>query len=165
MERPNGSSPRIGMATDASGPPIYWDASAVLSTLVADAHSRVATALLRRSAPKLLSTLALAEALAVLRRLELAGEIRPDDRRRAAASLLASPWLRYEGQPRRQLLADLATRTALRGADLWHLAAALTAREALPELRLFTFDRALAAAAEAEGLPTRSPGAPRRTSL
>lgn len=142
------------MATDASGPPIYWDASAVLSTLVADAHSRTARTLLRGPAPKLLSTLALAESLAVLRRLELAGEIRADDRRRAASSLLVSPWLRYQEPPRRELLADLATRTALRGADLWHLAAALTAREALPELRLVTFDRALAAAAAAEGLAT-----------
>lgn len=140
------------MAIEASAPPVYWDTSAVLSTLVADAHSRSATALFQRGAPKLLSTLALAESLAVLARLERAGEIRPVDGRRASASLLAAPWLRYEEQPRREVLADLAARTPLRGLDLWHLAIALTAREALPELQLFTFGRALAAAAEAEGL-------------
>jgi len=142
------------MAIEASAPLLYWDTSAVLSTLVADAHSRTATAQLRRPAPKLLSTLALAESLAVLSRLELAGEIRPVDGRRASAALLASPWLRYEGQPRRELVADLAGRTPLRGAGLWHLALALTAREALPELRFFTFDRALTAAAKAVGLAT-----------
>jgi predicted nucleic acid-binding protein len=140
------------MAIDRGEPPVYWDTSAVLSALVTDAHSRAATTRFRRPAPKLLSTLALAESLAVLARLEATSEISPADRRRASAALLAAPWLRYEEPPRRELLADLARRTLLRGADLWHLATALTAREALPELRLLTFDRALAATAEAEGL-------------
>jgi len=140
------------MPAEPREPPAYWDASAVLSTLISDAHSKTATALLRQPAPHFLSTLALAEVLAVLSRLELEGQIRPADWRRAAASLFAAPWLRYEGQPRRELLADLAARTALRGADLWHLAAALTAWEELPELRFVTFDRALATAATAEGM-------------
>ena len=147
------------MAIDAGEPPpVYWDTSAVLSALVADGHSRAATALFRRPAPKLLSTLALAESLAVLARLEAAGEIRPADRRRASAALLAAPWLRYEEPPSRELLVDLAGRTLLRGADLWHLAAALTARESLPELRLLSFDRALSAAAAAEGLAPPTAG-------
>ena len=140
------------MRSEIGEAPIYWDTSAVLSALIEDPHSRKASALLRSAAPKLLSTLAFAEAQSVLARLEHEGEIRPRDRRRAALSLLAAPWLRYEGQPRRELLTELAARTRLRGADLWHLATVLTACEELPELRFLTFDRALAAAAAAEGI-------------
>lgn len=132
--------------------PVYWDTSAILSVLVADEHTRAAREQFARSSLKLVSTLALAEALAVLARLEREGEIRPKSRARAATSLFADPWIRWEGQPRRELLAELASRTRLRGADLWHLGAALTAREELPELELLTFDRQVATSATTVGL-------------
>lgn len=47
---------------------------------------------------------------------------------------------------------QLAERQRLRGADLWHLALALTLRQDLPELVLLTFDDTLQTAAVAEGI-------------
>ena len=41
---------------------------------------------------------------------------------------------------------------SLRGADLWHLAAAMTLKRELPELWLMTFDQRLKTAAELEGI-------------
>jgi predicted nucleic acid-binding protein len=133
-------------------PAIYWDASAVLSALTADAHSRRVATHLRREAAHLLSTLALAESLSVLCCMAAAGELPAAGAQRAAEGLVAIPWTTLELQPDRGRIAELATHHRLRGGDLWHLALALTTRAELPELRLLTFDRRLASAAEAEGL-------------
>jgi hypothetical protein len=46
----------------------------------------------------------------------------------------------------------LATKWPLRGADLWHLAAAKSLQTELPELAFLSFDLKLAAAAKGEGL-------------
>jgi hypothetical protein len=46
----------------------------------------------------------------------------------------------------------LSSRYPLRGADLWHLAAAKSLQEELPELRLLTFDQRLMEAAQGEGI-------------
>jgi hypothetical protein len=46
----------------------------------------------------------------------------------------------------------LARSWPLRGADLWHLAAAKALQTELPELRLLSFDSRLTAAAHGEGL-------------
>ncbi|MHB8762796.1 MAG: hypothetical protein ACYDA8_00410 [Deferrisomatales bacterium] len=54
--------------------------------------------------------------------------------------------------PEAPACASLSRRHRLRGADLWHLAAAVTLRERLPDLCLITFDAALREAAETEGL-------------
>jgi hypothetical protein len=47
---------------------------------------------------------------------------------------------------------SLSQKWPLRGANLWHLAAAKTLQKRLPELRLLTFDNRLSVAAMGEGL-------------
>lgn len=134
------------MATEASSPVIYWDTSAVLSVLFRDAHSAPATEAARRGVSHLVSTLAYAEVMAVISRLE---------RRRGLPAVLADasremlrdgPWRRLLLQPDWASIDDLASRWPLRGADLWHLATAVTLSRELPELRVLTFDGRLAAA-------------------
>ena len=134
-------------------PVFYWDASAILSVLVHDAHSSGAAALARRRATHLVSTLAYAEVSAVLSRLE---------RERALPSVLADaaraqlrdggPWRRLHLQPDLGEIDGLAGRWPLRGADLWHLATAVTLSRELPELQLATYDARLSAASAAVGL-------------
>lgn len=140
------------MAAEASSPVIYWDASAILSVLIRDAHSSRATAVARRRVTHLLSTLAYAEVSAVISRQE---------RERALPAPLAAtvrdvlrdgPWRRLSLQPDWSSMDGLASRWPLRGADLWHLATAVTLSRELPELRLLTFDVRLAAASTDLGL-------------
>ncbi|MDL1957863.1 MAG: hypothetical protein LWX01_00180 [Deltaproteobacteria bacterium] len=50
----------------------------------------------------------------------------------------------------REIIQPLSEKWSLRDADLWHLAAAKSLQEQLPELLLFTFDLQLKAAAEGE---------------
>ncbi len=131
----------------------YWDASALLSVLVRDKHSPAASRQLRAKGVHLVSSLALAETSAVLARLARLGEISASRAQLAARSLLAEPWSALEVQPEREVVLELARRQPLRGADLWHLAAALTLRVELPELRFLSFDKELSRAAEQEGFP------------
>jgi predicted nucleic acid-binding protein len=133
-------------------PPLYWDASAVLSALSQDLHTGTARRHLRAKSVHLLSSLAFTETAAVLARLAARRELSATSVHRATRSLFAAPWVSLELQPDRRLVSDLAARCALRGADLWHLGLALTLRAELPELRIVTFDERLAAAAEAEGV-------------
>lgn len=139
-------------ATERAPLPVYWDASAVLSLVVRDVHSSRARTVLRRPGIHLLSTLAWAETLGGLARLEANREVAAPRARQARKALLAVTWTRLELQPDRDLLVELAGRQRLRGADLWHLALALTLRGPLPELAFLSFDERLAAAAVAEGL-------------
>jgi len=62
------------------------------------------------------------------------------------------PWRRLTLQPDWASIDDLATRWPLRGADLWHLATAVTLSRELPELRLITFDSRLTVASSGAGL-------------
>lgn len=133
-------------------PVVYWDASAVLSALFEDAHSAEALARSREPGVQLLSSLSWAEVHAVVARLR---------RERVLADLLIDaaldhlargPWRRARVTPEWGVVGELAGRHALRGADLWHLAAAVTLRDALPEIRVLSFDERLGAAAREEGL-------------
>lgn len=130
---------------------IYWDTSAVLSTLFEDAHSDAATETARSMGTHLISSLAWTEAHAVIARI---------GRERKAASILidaaresleTGPWRRANVAPDWKHVERLATAWPLRGADLWHLAAAASLRTELPELTLLTFDTRLAVAAHGEG--------------
>ncbi len=136
---------------------LYWDASAILSVLAEDRHSKLARRRLDAQAPHLVSSLAYAEVCAVLTRLMKEGHLRARQRRLAIASLRARPWSALHIEPDRRLAADLAVRHLLRGADLWHVAAAATLAAELPGLELITFDSRLAAAARGEGLAPASP--------
>jgi predicted nucleic acid-binding protein len=130
----------------------YWDTSAILAALFRDEHSDAATACARAAGTHLISSLAWAEANAVLARME---------RERVLATVLVSagrealesgPWRRVNVSPRWEVVRALAPAWPLRGADLWHLAAAKDLQADLPELRLLSFDTRLAAAADGEGL-------------
>ena len=131
---------------------LYWDASALLSVLIADAHSATARRYLNEQAHALLSTLAEAETRAVLRRMRHAGVLADSLHRSVLEVLDRGPWRRCAVQPDWRWIEELANRHVLKGADLWHLACVRTLAEDLPEVRLLTFDRQLAAAAHREGL-------------
>lgn len=131
---------------------VYWDSSAVLSALFEDRHSSRATAAIRQPGLHLLSTLAWAEVCAVIARIE---------RERALTAILVAaardaldrgPWRRLNLSPDWRVVSAMATKWALRGADLWHLGAAKTLLADLPDVKVLTFDAQLAAAARAEGL-------------
>ena len=134
--------------------PLYWDASAILSVLLEDRHSRTARPRIKARGPHLISSLAFVEVCAVLTRLARERHLSAHERRLAIGSVQARPWSALHLEPDRRLAADLADRHGLSGADLWHLAVATTLARELPGLALLTFDSSLAAAAEGEGLAT-----------
>ncbi|MBI4367749.1 MAG: type II toxin-antitoxin system VapC family toxin [Deltaproteobacteria bacterium] len=129
---------------------IYWDASAVLSLLIADVHTPRARAALSPRHAHYLSTLAIAEVVAVLAR-EGSAEARLR-RQMFWRDVTEGFWYQYHIAPPVSCLAELSDRHRLRGADLWHLASALTLRDELPGLRLLTFDLQLARAAAREDI-------------
>ncbi|HVC76765.1 MAG TPA: PIN domain-containing protein [Candidatus Micrarchaeaceae archaeon] len=131
---------------------VYWDASAVLSVVIADVHSAKATTAARRNDAHLLSTLALAEALAVVARLEREGALPAALADAARDVVVNGPWRRLSLQPDWKSVETLAARWPLRGADLWHLATADTLRRELPDLKVITFDTRLGVASQGIGL-------------
>jgi predicted nucleic acid-binding protein len=137
---------------EAASPVIYWDASAILSVFIRDAHSARATAAARRRATHLVSTLANAEVSAVISRLEREGQLPAVLADASREQLRDGPWRRLLLQPDWASIDDLASRWPLRGADLWHLATAVTLSRELPEVRVLTFDGRLAAASAGVGL-------------
>lgn len=137
---------------DQAGLVIYWDASAVLSVLIRDAHSAGAVGVARRRVTHLLSTLGYAEVLAVIARLEREREL-PAVLADSARELVRNgPWRRLALQPDWTRIDDFAARWPLRGAGLWHLATAATLGRELPEMRMITFDSRLMAASAGLGL-------------
>ncbi len=131
---------------------VYWDASAVLSALFQDRFSAEAIEWSRRPGVHLLSSLAWAEVHAVIARVE---------RERALADILVAtaretvdsgPWRLLHITPAWESVKILAAKWPLRGADLWHLSAAKTLQDELPELVILTFDSRLKGAALGEGL-------------
>jgi hypothetical protein len=62
------------------------------------------------------------------------------------------PWRRISVSPGWAIIRDLSKKHSLRGADLWHLAAAVSLAIEFPELSLLTFDQRLMTAAEIESL-------------
>lgn len=137
---------------EAGSPVVYWDASAILSVLIRDTNSTRATAVARRTITHLVSTLAFAEVAAVIARLERMGELPPVLAEASRELLRDGPWRRLLLQPDRTHIDDLSARWPLRGADLWHLATAMTLTRDLPEVRVLTFDARLGAAADGLGL-------------
>jgi len=136
----------------ASPPVIYWDASAVLSALFQDERSSDAHAYAGRESVHLMSTLGFAEILAVVSRLRRERQLADLLLDAALESLDAGPWRILRLAPLEAEIRGLTHRSALRGADLWHLAAVRTLAHDLPEVRMLTFDRRLHAAACAEGV-------------
>lgn len=140
------------MAPETETDVLYWDSSAVLSALIRDAHSDRAWELGRRPAVHLLSTLAYAETCAVIERLAREESVPEVLIASAHDALVDGPWRRLSLQPDWELMRALARKWALRGADLWHMATALTLHRELPTLQLLSFDNRLAVAAQGENL-------------
>ena len=126
--------------------------------VIEDEHSAAAQrAAADCEAAHFVSSLASAEVHAVAARLARDGILQPAQVRDVRARMLAGPWRATRVQPDVARLGDLALRHSLRGADLWHLGAALALAELLPGLELLGFDRSLMEAAAAEGLvPSRA---------
>jgi predicted nucleic acid-binding protein len=123
-----------------------------LSALLQDAHSDAAQRWARLDGIHLVSTLAYAEACAVLRRMERETVLSRALKRAALEALDEGPWRRTDACPDWGMLRDLAARRSLRGADLWHLGTAKALQRHLPELTLLSFDSRLRKAAKGEGL-------------
>ena len=131
---------------------IYWDASAILSTLFSDLHSETAKIWADKKSVHFISTLAFAEVCAVISRMQ--GErLLNDIMTQAVFEVLDSgPWRRIFSWPELKIIKSLSTKWPLRGADLWHLATAKRLSKEFPELYLLSFDNRLKQAAEGESL-------------
>ncbi|MBN2125570.1 MAG: type II toxin-antitoxin system VapC family toxin [Deltaproteobacteria bacterium] len=131
---------------------VYWDTSALLSALFRDGHSSEAAEWAGREGLHLMSTLAHAEACAVIARMQRE-RILADLLIKAALEVLhEGPWRRLNASPQWETVQPLAEKWPLRGADLWHLATAKSLQKDLPELLLLTFDAGLRDAAAGEDL-------------
>ena len=131
---------------------VYWDTSAILSALLQDSHSDEARKWIEKSGLHLMSTLSFAEthaALARIRREKLMADVLISA---ARESLKLGPWNRLNISPQWSDIEGLASEWNLRGADLWHLATAITVQKEIPELRLLTFDDHLRPAASGMGI-------------
>lgn len=131
---------------------VYWDSSGILSALFEDVHSKKVLAWLKKKGIHLISSLGYAEVCAVisrLRREKLVSEVLLDA---ALDTVSAGPLRRLNIQPERRWIVSLSAKYALRGADLWHLAAAKTLAAQIPEMILLTLDDRMRTAAEGEKL-------------
>ena len=142
--------------SEQAGHVVYWDASAILSVLIQDTHSEQATEAARRPLTHLISTLAYAEVIGVIARLQRERELPTVLADSARELVRVGPWRRLALQPDWARIDKLAAQWPLRGADLWHLAVASTLRRELPELRMITFDSRLAAATTSMGFAFRN---------
>lgn len=131
---------------------IYWDTSAVVSALFKDGNSRKAKVIAERDALHLLTTLAYAEVSAVISRMKRDHILTEVLFQSAFEVVDRGPWRRISVSPGWLLIQKLAIKHALRGADLWHLSAAMSLTDQFPELSLLTFDQRLKTAAEIENL-------------
>ena len=131
---------------------IYWDSSAVLSVLFKDQHSGKALAFAKKEGLHLISSLGFAEVYAVIARLGREGFLADILIQAACEVLETGPWRRIFVSPQWELLKVLPRRWPLRGADLWHLAMAVTLKKEIPELFLLSFDNRLNAAGTGEKL-------------
>jgi predicted nucleic acid-binding protein len=136
----------------AAGTVVYWDASAILSALFRDRHSAGALAWGRQPGVHLISTLAWAEAHAVIGRAARERALASVLIEAARETLARGPWRRVYVSPDWHLVRDLSGKWPLRGADLWHLATAKTLQAELPELTILSYDERLGRAAHGEGL-------------
>jgi predicted nucleic acid-binding protein len=131
---------------------IYWDSSAILSLLFKEGNSRKAKVIAERHALHLLSTLAYAEVNAVISRT-IREHILTETLTQSVHEILdRGLWRRISISPEWPVIRRLGVKHSLRGADLWHLATAMTLKREFPELWLLTFDQRLKAAADLEGI-------------
>lgn len=131
---------------------VYWDASAVISSLLDDAHTSDALAWLHKDCAHLMSSLAYAETCSILSRLFRDKAVTEKKMDVALESISSAPWLRLKMSPGWDEISEAARRWNLRGAALWHLAMALTLRRrGRSDLKMLTFDDRLRRAANDAG--------------
>jgi predicted nucleic acid-binding protein len=133
---------------------VYWDSSAILSALFKDARSEEAIEWSRKKGVHLISTLAYAEACAVITRLKREKILADVLINAAFEALEQGPWRHLNILPEWDVIKILSQKWSLRGADLWHLTVAKTLQNQIPELELLTFDKRLKSAAKKEHLLT-----------
>lgn len=131
---------------------LYWDSSAILSALFVDDHSEKARQIAETKGVHLVSSLALAEVLAVIGRLGREGVLPRAFIDAAIEAFEKGPWRRLHIVPDVREIKALSGKWPLRGTDLWHLSVAKTLHHELPELRLLAFDRRLEEATAGENL-------------
>lgn len=132
---------------------VYWDTSAVLSSLFTDVHSPQARYWANRDGFHFLSTLTYAETCGVVARMQRERRVADIVAEAAMEAFHEGPWRRVKAQPSWNHMAELSRKWALRGADLWHLALAIGLRDHTPELIFLTFDERLKTSARGEGFP------------
>lgn len=131
----------------------YWDTSAIVSLFVRDNHSEKIGGYFGLKGINLLSSLTIAETFSVLARAN------NPDLAKIKAELISDiahgrEWGLTHVIPANQLLLELSNLYRLRGADLWHLAVAVTLKQDFPQITLLTFDNELAEAANGEKIIT-----------
>lgn len=131
---------------------VYWDASAVLSFLFKDIHSAGAHKWAEKAGVHFISSLAWSEVCAVIFRLKKEKIINELFVNTAYEAIRQGPWRQLSAIPEWGVTENLSKKWALRGADLWHLAAAKSLQNELPELVLLTFDLKLEKAVRGESL-------------
>jgi len=131
---------------------IYWDSSAILSALFTDAHSKTAKKQADTKGLHIISTLVNAEVSAVIARMQRQHVLVETLVNAAFEVLDQGPWRRIYTWPEWEIVRALSAKWPLRGADLWHLATAITLRKEFPELTFLTFDKRLKNAANGEAL-------------
>ena len=129
---------------------VYWDASALLSALFSDRHSKIAKKWADTKGVHLVSTMAYAEVCAVIARLRRERYLTKTLADAAHEVLDRGPWRRVYTNPDWILMRTLSEKWSLRGADLWHLCTAKSLGREFPELKLLSFDNRLNVAVEGE---------------
>jgi len=140
------------MKSESEAIVVYWDTSAVLSSLFTDDHSPQAQYWANRDGFHFLSTLTYAETCAVIARMQRERRVAEIVAEAAMEAFHEGPWRKVNAQPAWNHIKALSKKWALRGADLWHLAMAKGLRDHTPELIFLTFDERLQVSARGEGL-------------
>ena len=131
---------------------IYWDASAILSVLFTDVHSEAAIKWAETEGLHIISTLSYAEVCSGIARMKKERIVSSPLVKACFETLENGPWRYSTAFPDRQIIEGLSQKWGLRGADLWHLAAAKSLQRDLHELSLLTFDKPLRRAAQGADL-------------
>jgi predicted nucleic acid-binding protein len=129
---------------------LYWDASAILSALLRDEHSKDAQNWSNQPGYHFISHLAYSEVLAVFSRIRRERKMAEVLVEAAVEVLEKGPWRRLHIVPPWDLIKKLSNKWPLRGADLWHLSAAKSFQDHLPELKVLTYDARLKIAIQGE---------------
>ncbi len=134
---------------------LYWDASALLSVLITDVHSRTAQKFAQKRGIHFISTLCFAEVGAVINRMKREGLLTNILYQSVLEVLEEGPWRKITMQPDWKIIKDLSVKYSLRGADLWHLAVTKTLQGELPEIKILTFDDKLLVASKGENFSAK----------